>query len=145
MISINVLDVAKFYVGMKEKLGNEDNPQIQAWLNMAGLPEGSHDEVAWCGAFMCGVLKPLGIKVPTNPAHARNWSIVGNDVSILDAKPGDVVVLRRGSNPSLGHVGFFTSYDQHSHMVGLLSGNHHNEVGFGFYNDRDVIAVRRVQ
>jgi hypothetical protein len=54
--------------------------------------------------------------------------------------PGAVVVLSRGSNPSLGHVGFFMGYSGSN--VKILGGNQMNQVSIANFPKTKVAAYR---
>jgi uncharacterized protein (TIGR02594 family) len=73
----------------------------------------------WCAGFVNGVLGAQGIK-GTGSLAARSFLNFGNATD--NPKPGDIVVLGRGGDPSKGHVGFFQGYDANGRIL-VLGGN----------------------
>jgi uncharacterized protein (TIGR02594 family) len=73
----------------------------------------------WCAAFVNGVLGAEGIK-GTGSLAARSFLNFGTATN--NPKPGDIVVLGRGGDPSKGHVGFFQGYDANGNIL-VLGGN----------------------
>lgn len=72
-------------------------------------------------------LTPLSIhpvKLPTFSPLARSWLDWGKDTR--EPKPGDIVVLKRGSSAWQGHVGFFVKRDPLT--VTVYGGNQADEV-----------------
>ena len=66
----------------------------------------------------------VSAREPTFSALARSWLDWGKETS--DPKPGDIVVLKRGSSVWQGHVGFFVKRDLLT--VTVYGGNQADEV-----------------
>jgi uncharacterized protein (TIGR02594 family) len=111
------MTVAFEQVGVKEVPGNGSNKKIEEYIKLGTNLGDRKDDVAWCAAFVGWVLKKVGYK-STNSAYARSY------MKLLDIKKpqyGCVVVLKRGKEPWMGHVGFLTS--SNPLWVTLLGGN----------------------
>lgn len=148
--------IARRYLGLKERRGKESNPQVLAWLELAGGPSDS-DEVPWCGAFVNFPCWLLGLSRPSSPARARSWLTVGSPVPLRSAKVGwDLVILQRGEGaqpgPDViqapGHVGFFAGWDSVSPdvtgRVKVLGGNQGDAVSVQDFPSSRVLGVRRL-
>jgi len=99
--------------------------------------------IPWCAAFANAILRRENMPT-TNSLMARsflNWGIKTHD-----PKEGDVVVLARGNNKSLGHVGFFMGYEyvEGIKYVKVLGGNTDHAVQVGYYPASKVIGYRTV-
>ena len=55
------MEIAKSYVGTKEKVGKAANPQIVEWYQAAGS-DAKEDSIPWCSAFVHGVMEEAGMK-----------------------------------------------------------------------------------
>jgi uncharacterized protein (TIGR02594 family) len=135
-----VLEAAGEYLGLQEWPGAKHNPQIVAMFDAVGHT-GHGDETAWCAAFVGAVLASLGLP-HTGKLNARSYQTYGASVKPQDARPGDIVVLWRGSpNSWQGHVGFFVRYD--GDRVVMRGGNQGNKVSDAPYPVGQIIAIRR--
>lgn len=120
--------------GVKETIGNGDNPTIIGWAKELLLPEYNHDSIAWCGLFCAVVAKRAGKKVPENPLWARNWSAWGSKcVPAL----GCVLVFSRDGG---GHVGIYVGEDTDCYHV--LGGNQGDSVSITRIRKGRLIAAR---
>ena len=144
-------DIARRYLGTKERPGTQHNPHIVAWLEDAGLGRNTADETPWCAVFVRHVAWLTGIPVPRLPARARSWLTVGEPIALADAVPGwDIVILKRGTGDqpgpetlsAPGHVGFFAGRTGDS--VLLLGGNQVNSVSVQPFPVSRVLGVRRL-
>ena len=64
-------------------------------------------------------------------------------IELRAAAPGfDVVILKRGTNPVQGHVGFFAGLQ--GDRVHLLGGNQGDTVSISSFPVSDVLGVRRL-
>ena len=123
-------------LGQSERPGPTHNPRIVAMFDELGHPHQA-DETAWCAAFVGACLERAGI-ASTRSLMARSYEQWG----IANAAPtaGAVAVLRRGSDPALGHVGFLVgASDTH---VYLLGGNQSDAVTVAPF-DRDLVLAYR--
>lgn len=151
-MNLTALDVARAYLGLKERAGDADHPAIQWWLSLCAFGFDAHDETAWCSAFVNGVVHTFDRRVPrSGSAAARSWLKVGRRVALADARPGwDVVIFQRGSGPqpgvgvlaAPGHVAFFVA--QSAGHVLVLGGNQGDAVTQDFFPVERVLAVQRL-
>ncbi len=132
-------DLAKAEVGTVEwKDGN--NPKVVAYFKDSGNPGVKDDETAWCAAFVGAMLKRAGIK-GTGKLNARSYLEWGVPVERKDAKPGDVVVFKRGSSSWQGHVAFFVK--DRGALIDVLGGNQSNAVNVKGYQSSALLGIRR--
>jgi uncharacterized protein (TIGR02594 family) len=136
-------DLAQRFVGeVKEVPGTDDNPLILWFLSLCEPGIGPHDEVPWCSAFMNAMFWLC--RLPrSKSARARSWEDIGVSITLAEALPGDVIILRRGTNPLQGHVGFFAGLIN-ADRFRLLSGNVSNAVTIQAFPRADVVGVRRI-
>ena len=144
---VSALELAMTLQGVHEVVGGHDNPLILAMLQQDNAWP-SHDEVAWCSAFVNFVARLL--RLPrSKDLRARSWLRVGREVSLREAQPYfDVVIFNRGGphDPAIidapGHVAFFSKLM--GGMVEVFGGNQGNAAGFAQYPAADVLGVRRL-
>lgn len=130
-----IVEFLGFY-GIKETIGNEDNPIILAWAKELGLKEYLHDSTAWCGLFIAIVAKRAGKEVVLNPLWAANWLNFGTAVD--EAMLGDVLVFKRtGGN----HVGLYIGEDSLCYHVG--GGNQSDSVSITRIDKARCRGIRR--
>lgn len=135
--------LAQRFVGeIREMPGGQHHPFIQ-WAHMlCSLGADQPDETPWCSSFVNAIAWVLNLP-RSKSAAARSWLNVGQVIRLADAKPGlDVVVLKRGTNPAQGHVGFYAAHDLQ--VVHLLGGNQGNTVSIASFPVSDVLGVRRL-
>lgn len=124
-------------LGQKEVAGSSDNRRILAFYRDAGHPEIAHDETAWCAAFVGACLVRSGID-GTASLMARSYLSWGEPIE--EPRIGAVAVLRRGNDPSLGHVAFLVG-ECEGGLV-LLGGNQGDAVSVARF-DRDALLGLR--
>ena len=124
-------------IGQHEIAGSGTNPRIAAYFRLAGHPEITDDETAWCAAFVGACLEQAEIRSSRSLA-ARSYLAWG----IAAAKPeiGCITVLSRGGDPSLGHVGFLVGLTE-TH-VQLLGGNQSDSVSVATFDRSRVVGFR---
>ena len=146
----DAFEIAQRFIGVKEIAGLHDSPIVLAMLQLdQSWPE--HDEIAWCSAFVNFICWLCGLP-RTKQLNARSWLTIGIPVPVDQAEVGDIVVLRRGDNPALGHVGFFAGAyldDQGppmgaQEMIELLAGNQGNQVSVKAFPASEVVGIRRL-
>ena len=91
-----------------------------------------------CSSFVNWCFQQVGYE-GTRSAAARSWLHWGT--SLDHPHYGCVVVLARGKNPSLGHVGFFTDRRPDGKVV-ILGGNQGNAVSIAAYDAQRVLDYR---
>ena len=130
------LKTAENELGIKEAPGNADNPRILEYAAATGL--GARDDaVAWCSSFVNWCMKQNDIP-RTNSAAARSWLSWG--VPLDEPRNGCVVVLKRGSNPAQGHVGFYVGDGASS--IRVLGGNQSDQVKVSTYPKPMLLGYR---
>lgn len=107
--------------GIKETIGEADNPIILEWAKECGIKGYHHDSVAWCGLFMAVIAKRAGKPIPENPLWAKNWAAWGQS---SPKELGAVLVFSRTGGG--GHVGLFVGEDSECYHV--LGGNQSDSV-----------------
>lgn len=121
--------IAKKYMGLHEA---KHNGKLRKYLGV------NPRKTPWCGAFVGTVMKRAGKERPSGYMRAANWKKSGKGVSLKNAKPGDVVVVRTKHGH---HVGFYAG--RKDGKVQLLGGNQSNRVKISNYRVGSVQAVRR--
>lgn len=132
-------DIAVHELGTAEIYGDAHNNRIIEYHQTTSL-KATSDEVPWCASFVNWCLKKAGHQ-GTNSARARSFLAWGKEISLEEARRGDIVVLSRGTNAAFGHVGFFAGREQDS--VLLLGGNQGNKVSISPYPTHRIISIRR--
>lgn len=122
-------------LGVREKLGNKNNPVIMSWAREVGI-DYSGDDVPWCGLFAAVVCSRAGWRAPSAPLWARNWAQFG--AGSPEAALGDVLVFERGTG---GHVGFYVAEDTDAYHV--LGGNQGDAVSISRILKTRLLAARR--
>lgn len=131
------LRIARREIGTAEIAGARDNPRIVAYHQTTTL-EATDDEVPWCASFAGWCLAQAGMP-HTHSARARSYLEYGTHAGT--PQPGDVVVFRRGSSPTQGHVAFYLGRE--GDRVRVLGGNQGNRVSIASFPASSVIDIRR--
>ena len=141
---MTAFDLAQRMVGeIRELPGAQQHPFIQ-WSHMlCNLGPEQPDTVPWCSSFANAICWLL--RLPrSKSAAARSWLGVGEAIDLRDARPGfDVVILKRGSSPTAGHVGFYAGRNLRGD-VEILGGNQGDAVSVAPFKEVDVLGVRRL-
>lgn len=138
---MNAYELAEKEIGTVEwKDGN--NPKVVAYFKDCGNPQITDDETAWCAAFVGAMLYRSG-SMGTNQLTARSYLNWGVEVDRKDAKPGDLVILKRGNSTWQGHVGFFVK--DNGSTITILGGNQANAVNRRAYrvDGGQLLGIRR--
>ena len=123
-------------LGQSELPASAHNPRIVAMFDELGYPH-QGDETAWCAAFVGACLERAGIS-STRSLRARSyleWGVATDNPAV-----GSIVVLERGSDPALGHVGFLVGMTDTATIV--LGGNQSNAVTVAAFDRRLVLDFR---
>lgn len=120
--------------GVKETIGEADNPIILDWAKECEIRGYNHDSIAWCGLFMAVIAKRSGKPMPENPLWARNWAAWGED---SPKELGAVLVFTRNGG---GHVGLYIGEDADCYHV--LGGNQSDRVCIARLRKDRLIACR---
>lgn len=131
------LAVARKELGVKEHVGDADNPRIVEYHRSTSLgkADANEDETPWCSSFVNWCMVKAG-RYGTNSAWARSWLKWG--VALDVPKLGCVVVFSRNTNS--GHVGFFIKEVGENILV--LGGNQNNEVCEALYPKSRLLGYR---
>jgi uncharacterized protein (TIGR02594 family) len=129
------LGIAQTYSGTRE-----GDQLLDKFLNDGGKGLSSA-EYAWCSRFMQRTAAAAGYDVGSANDMARSWLNVGEKVDKPQA--GDVAVFPRGSNQSLGHVGYVQGVNPDG-TISLLSGNDGDQVRTSTRNMSEALGFRRL-
>src|SRR3990172_7800048 len=145
-MEITAFDLAQRFIGVREIAGQASNPLILSMLKVDDdWPEG--DEVPWCSAFInyiCWLLR-----LPRSKSlRARSWLDVGRMISLNELEPRyDIIILKRGQNPTSGHVGFYAGSSNgflvHD-FIPILGGNQSDSVKVSMFETKDILVARRL-
>jgi len=124
-------------LGQAERPGAASNSRILDYFRAAGHAEIADDETAWCAAFVGACLERAGV-VSTRSLMARSYLAWGTATKAPSV--GTVVVLSRGDDPALGHVGFLVG-ETSTHLI-LLGGNQSNAVTVAAFDRARVLGFR---
>lgn len=117
-----------------------NNPKVVAYFKDSGNAGVRDDETAWCAAFVGAMLKRAGMK-GTGKLNARSYLDWGKPVARADAKPGDIVVFKRGNSSWQGHVAFFVK--DRGGVIDVLGGNQSDAVNIKGYQAAALLGIRR--
>jgi len=120
------LAIAKTYIGLKEGTKKADKAM---GVNTRKTP--------WCGYFVKAVVVKTGKEPVEGYPAAKSWKTYGKAVTLKQAKPGDIVVVKN----KRFHVGIFSHVKDG--RVYLVGGNQSNSVKLSGYPVSRVKAVRR--
>lgn len=145
--AMTLYELAQRMIGeVHERPGADDDPFIR-WCHGSTTLGESPDEVPWCSSFV-NRLAWLCRLPRSKSAAARSWLTVGQPVALPQARPGDVVVLRRGTSPTAGHVGIFQAVTEfageRSGGVEIIGGNQNNGVTVAVFPVADILGIRRL-
>lgn len=123
----------------KEIPGRKSNPNIlKAYSSVDGLKnmELDDDKISWCSCFVNYCIQKAQGKGTRSPM-ARSWLMWGFESKGVK---GDVVILKRGTDPVNGHVGFLI--EKGLFVVKVLGGNQDNNVNIKTYPRTSVLGYR---
>lgn len=124
-------------LGQKEWRGSADNPRIVDLFRDVGHADGARDEVPWCAAFLGACLERAGY-AGTRSLRARSYLTWGRPIA--EPRLGAIVVLSRGADPALGHVGFLVG--ETAGALLLLGGNQGDAVTVERFDRVRLLALR---
>ncbi|MBK8531074.1 MAG: TIGR02594 family protein [Flavobacteriales bacterium] len=130
------LKIARAEIGVNEFPGPDHNPRVLEYFKTCTF-KATTDETPWCSAFVNWCITKSGSK-GTDSAAARSWLTWGK--SLVDPVPGCVVVFKRGTSPTSGHVAFFL--EKRGTGILVLGGNQSNSVSITSYPADRVLGYR---
>lgn len=130
------LVIARGELGVKEVIGNKDNPRIVAYHQTCTL-KATDDETPWCSAFVNWCITQAGL-IGTNSAAAISWLKWGREIPLEDAQAGDIAIFSRSGG---NHVTFHLSHDESS--LDGLGGNQSDEVNIASQSLTRLRGIRR--
>lgn len=116
---------------------NESNPILKDYLQKAN-PNLDPVKTPWCAGYVGSVLNSSGLK-GTGSLSAKSYLNYGTPTT--SPSRGDIVVLNRGNDPKLGHVGFYAGVDKAGN-VQVLGGNQGNSVSIKSFPSAQVVGYR---
>lgn len=140
---------ASSFIGVKEILGDDNNPEIMEFFRSSGHTWVNSEETPWCSAAMNAWCREMGMP-STGSLRARSWlDVKSNDKyrvvtinSIEDLLLGDLLILWRGKrNGSQGHITLNASL--HGGRLNALGGNQSNKVCVKAYPKYRFLSGRR--
>ena len=117
--------------------GTADDARVLRYYRDVGHGEVRRDDVAWCAAFVGSCLERSGTR-STRSLMARSY--LGWGTALEQPRPGCIVVLSRGPDRRLGHVGFYVGASGTD--VLLLGGNQAHSVRISAYASSRVLGFR---
>jgi uncharacterized protein (TIGR02594 family) len=133
--STDLIRTAESALGLNE---NKQRALVSQYLAEGGVNI-DPSQTAWCAAFVNATLSKTGLD-GTGALNARSFLNWGEEVTTPQL--GDVVVLSRGTDPNLGHVGFFKGFDAQGNIL-ILGGNQGDEVSVKSYSADRLLGYRR--
>lgn len=133
--STDLISTAESALGLNE---NNQKTLVSQYLAEGGVNI-DPSQTAWCAAFVNATLSKTGLD-GTGALNARSFLDWGEEVTTPQL--GDVVVLSRGTDPALGHVGFFKGFDANGNIL-ILGGNQGDEVSVKSYSADRLLGYRR--
>lgn len=97
------------FIGVREKTGNNDGPEVEMFLRSVGLGKG----YAWCAAFVKYCMLEAGIKAAEKingmalSCENKKNMVFQKGKHLKDAKAGDVFTLYYAKLGRIGHTGFY--------------------------------------
>lgn len=123
--------------GITEYSGADShNPRILEYHQTTTLGA-SDDETAWCSSFVNWCVEQSGLE-GTRSAAARSWLKWGKPLK--EPVEGCILILKRGTQPWQGHVGFYAG-EKHGAIL-VLGGNQRNSVNISSYSSERLLGYR---
>ena len=127
-------------MGVAEVAGAESNPRIMEYFNACKATWVKDDSTPWCGAFVGSVMQAEGFPIPSEALRARSWLSWGT--ALDEPRPGCVVVIKRGTDETSGHVGLFRQWSEDRSKIYLIGGNQGDCVSIAAFRSHLVLGYR---
>ena len=118
----NLVKIYRGYIGVREKTGKNDGPEVEEFLAHEGLGKG----YAWCAAFVSFCLDLAGFKntiTAWSPTAHNKKALVYDKGKFLDIpEPGHVFTLYYPKKGRIGHTGFFDGWADEG-IIQTVEGN----------------------
>jgi len=130
------MSIALSEVGVKEVVGNGNNPRIVEYLSSTDLrrADASLDATPWCSGFVNWCVEKSGF-AGSNSAWARSWLNWGKSLS--RPRRGCIAVFSRNAG---GHVAFYIGKSAGQYLV--LGGNQADQVCVAGYPEARLLGFR---
>lgn len=114
--------IYRSFIGVREKTGKNDGPEIKMFLAHEGLAEG----FAWCAAFASFCLDSAGFENTINAwsptAHNRDALIYNKGKFVGTPEPGHVFTIYYPKKKRIGHTGFYDGWAD-ERIIQTVEGN----------------------
>lgn len=124
-LALRAMEIAQSKEGVRELTGNNDGPEVEAYLKAIGLGKG----YAWCMAFVVWcydqAAKQLGVHNPLirTGGCMKQWNeTTCKKVKPQDLQPGDIAIMDLGGG--FGHT--FIVTNRRAGVVDTIEGNTNN-------------------
>jgi len=132
--------------GTREIHGKQHNQEILTWFAIAGASWIGNDEEAWCSACACACAHFAGLHHPKS-VRARKWldlpASAATPIALKDLLPGDIIVFKRGTSKTAGHVAALLYRD--GNMLYVVGGNQGDMVQPRKYSVSDFLGGMRLK
>lgn len=117
-----LVSVYRGYIGIREKTGKNDGPEVEKFLAHEGLGKG----FAWCAAFVSFCLDSAGFENSINAwsptAHNPNGLIYNKRKFVGNPEPGHVFTIYYPKRKRIGHTGFYDGWASEN-VIKTVEGN----------------------
>ena len=135
-IRADLVATYRSHIGVRELTGNNDGPQVEAYLRAVNLGKG----FAWCAAFVAYCYLDNGQQIPKSAAWSPSWFPASRVIPHEQANAGDVFGIYYTHLKRIGHVGFIDEdWNNGSGNVITVEGNTNGDgsrEGDGVYRKR---------
>lgn len=136
------LEVAYSFLGYTER---QNTKELKAFIGI------NPRYTEWCAAFLNSVLEASGYHSAETlnypyPLAARSYLSYGDPLLESEARPGDILIFKRGNSSWKGHVGFYVGEEKirGRKYYRVLGGNQSNEVNISLYPEHKLLGIRRI-
>ncbi len=134
------IEEAKKWLGIDERSGRL--PLMSAF-KQAGINL-DPKTTPWCAAFVNAMEVAAGHE-GNGQVNARSFLTYGKGIEEEHAMEGDILIFSRGNNSWQGHVTYFVEWNDENNTVKVLGGNQADKVCYAYYNQSNIIGIRRAE